>query len=362
MAYALAEDVTLTTYYPSPRGVYKELQVTELVLNPPGNLQVPGSLAVGPTASLGNAGDVSVQGTVLITNADGVGPSLSAELGNGQFFNVTPQGIGVAGPPAEFSGTPTDQTFTLHGGDHATVLLNAGNAVIGGLAAALTPIGPVPPGLALGTASAHALNLVTNFQPRMSITSGGNVGIGTMTPGQKLEVAVADGESQVVAIKGINERDPDSLGNSIGGRFEGKSYGLYVLKTDGAAGGAAIYADSDGAGLAADFRGPIQIIGGPIQIMDGTQGLNKVLTSDANGFASWRPSCSIQQTSGGITLQEAITNGATGFCYWAAAANKYKVGYLENPSSQAVTLNQALVCDNDSNTQATSYWYMACNL
>jgi hypothetical protein len=28
MAYAIAEEITLTTYYPSPRGVYKELHIT----------------------------------------------------------------------------------------------------------------------------------------------------------------------------------------------------------------------------------------------------------------------------------------------------------------------------------------------
>jgi len=33
MAYALAEELTLTTYYPSPRGVYQELRTT-------GNVQV----------------------------------------------------------------------------------------------------------------------------------------------------------------------------------------------------------------------------------------------------------------------------------------------------------------------------------
>ena len=27
--YALAEEITLTTYYPSPRGVYQELRATE---------------------------------------------------------------------------------------------------------------------------------------------------------------------------------------------------------------------------------------------------------------------------------------------------------------------------------------------
>jgi len=127
MAYALAEDVTLTTYYPSPRGVYKELQVTELVLNPPGNLQVPGSLAVGPTASLGNAGDVSVQGTVLITNADldaaGIGPgeyvlAFIAFNANderiGQYFGNLLR-IGAAQPG--FSEVPTYRRTLLEGSD-----------------------------------------------------------------------------------------------------------------------------------------------------------------------------------------------------------------------------------------------------
>ena len=29
--YALAEEITLTTYYPSPRGVYQELRVGQLL-------------------------------------------------------------------------------------------------------------------------------------------------------------------------------------------------------------------------------------------------------------------------------------------------------------------------------------------
>ncbi|MBI2885019.1 MAG: hypothetical protein HYY15_02475 [Candidatus Omnitrophica bacterium] len=35
LAYALAEDVTLTTYYPSPRGVYKEVRVGSTEIMPP---------------------------------------------------------------------------------------------------------------------------------------------------------------------------------------------------------------------------------------------------------------------------------------------------------------------------------------
>lgn len=68
---ARAEDVTVSTYYPSPRGVYKELRVannTELA-------QQGGNVLIGtapPAAKLGvdgNAnidGNVTVQGTIRI--------------------------------------------------------------------------------------------------------------------------------------------------------------------------------------------------------------------------------------------------------------------------------------------------------
>ena len=56
VAYALAEDLTLTTYYPSPRGVYKELRVAQrLALGtgvPPARLTVTGPATIPPAASV----------------------------------------------------------------------------------------------------------------------------------------------------------------------------------------------------------------------------------------------------------------------------------------------------------------------
>ena len=77
LGYALAEEVTLTTYYPSPRGVYNQLLATSMTaqtitLTPPGNLSVSGSLAVGPGASLGTPGAAAFTGHVGIgTTAPG---------------------------------------------------------------------------------------------------------------------------------------------------------------------------------------------------------------------------------------------------------------------------------------------------
>ena len=57
MAYAIAEELTLTTYYPSPRGVYQELRTSGDVaigkLNPPtARLEIIGGGATSATSAL----------------------------------------------------------------------------------------------------------------------------------------------------------------------------------------------------------------------------------------------------------------------------------------------------------------------
>ena len=83
LGYALAEDVTLTTYYPSPRGVYDQLIVNTLTLGSPGNLHVQGSLSVGPNYVPGAAGDVLVEGNLAIkTSTPTPGAALTVGSGN----------------------------------------------------------------------------------------------------------------------------------------------------------------------------------------------------------------------------------------------------------------------------------------
>ena len=53
-AYALAEDLTLTTYYPSPRGVYAELRTS-------GNVKIGDISAAAPKARLDVRGSVNLQ-------------------------------------------------------------------------------------------------------------------------------------------------------------------------------------------------------------------------------------------------------------------------------------------------------------
>jgi len=57
MVYALAEDITLTTYYPSPRGVYQELRAA-------GNVHIGG--VSDPAARLRVTGDAATNATNLL--------------------------------------------------------------------------------------------------------------------------------------------------------------------------------------------------------------------------------------------------------------------------------------------------------
>ena len=82
MAYAMAaqESLTVTTFYPSPRGAYNELRAREVVLENDGNLTVRGSLAVGSELGgydPGLAGDVLIEGNVGIGTTD---PSTRLEV------------------------------------------------------------------------------------------------------------------------------------------------------------------------------------------------------------------------------------------------------------------------------------------
>ena len=73
MAYAIAEEITLTTYYPSPRGVYQELRTAgDMAI---GRLDAPSARLeiVGASDSAGNALQVrsANQNTLLLVQNDG---------------------------------------------------------------------------------------------------------------------------------------------------------------------------------------------------------------------------------------------------------------------------------------------------
>jgi len=163
MAYALAEDLTLVTYYPSPRGRYKEIIVDTLTLAPPGNLSVPGSLAVGPTyPPSGVPGQVNVEGGVHIGSSVALPPATKLAVQDGVVSLVN-----------------ADVEMELNHGlwfdpGHTTGLWSR-------------------PG-------ASNLTLVTGGADRVFLTDVGRVGIGTPTPAVPLHILFppAAGDIEVV--------------------------------------------------------------------------------------------------------------------------------------------------------------------
>lgn len=143
---AWAEDVTVTTYYPSPRGVYEELRagqfrdqddpnfyldpdtssvlrtlnVEDLTLGgPPGNLRVKGSLSVGPTYLPNLPGNAVFEGKVGIGVA--VNPNAQFHLVEDGLFYA----FRVDDEPGDLSGFQINGDGNVHIGLHMSAYSDA---------------------------------------------------------------------------------------------------------------------------------------------------------------------------------------------------------------------------------------------
>ena len=248
VAYVIAEDITLTTYYPSPRGVYQTLRSTGQTTL----AELGGNVGIGTTTPdhflhIRGAGSeiLEVQGTgtdsnphVAITN-DARTYLLQTVGARGDNFEIWDSeggaarlaintsgnvGIGTTGPASKLH-VVGDQVYIqgnsgagwaaldVNNGGNGPIALFRGNGNVG--------IGMTGPArlLQLGnnsdaevirigrTDNTHTVGIgATGFgsnlllfaagTERMRVDGGGNVGIGTTSPVQKLHV---DGTSEILS-------------------------------------------------------------------------------------------------------------------------------------------------------------------
>ena len=124
MAYAVAEDITLTTYYPSPRGVYQAVRIGNGVIPPPPNKSAHLHIMQSNPALLSFRVDHTAGGTnpVVIDQSGrlGIGVANPAQplVVNGNALILAPGTITIQ------SGLPDpDPTITTDGPpDHGKVL------------------------------------------------------------------------------------------------------------------------------------------------------------------------------------------------------------------------------------------------
>ncbi len=194
MAYALAEELTLTTYYPSPRGVYNELRTT-------GKVSVGSLQPQDPAARLEVVENVNTLTGIAIINS-----STLSNAGSALFFRTTPTG-GTNGLISTCTAGDCNGPNSLN----AMVLRETGPIILESQpanAAASLQFRAGTPG-ALGGTSPE----------RMRIDRDGNVGIGTITPNAKLEVIgdTATDRTNLLRLKNSNAvSDPaDQPGTAV---------------------------------------------------------------------------------------------------------------------------------------------------
>jgi Head domain of trimeric autotransporter adhesin len=170
-------------------------------------------------------------------------------------------GIGVIDPVSPLAfGSTTGQKITFWGSD----LVNSyGIGVQGGLLQLHAAFTVDNIGLGFGSSS--------NFTERVRVQGNGNVGIGNTDPSYLLDVN-----------NRMRIRSGGDLSNTAG---------LWLNRTDNAALQAFVGIESDNTvgfyGTGSGWSFTMNTNTGKVKIADGTQADGRVLTSDANGIASW---------------------------------------------------------------------------
>jgi hypothetical protein len=130
----------------------------------------------------------------------------------------------------------------------------------------------------IGTTNLQPFVIKMNNIERMRVGLNGNVGIGTTNPGAGLVVAGGSAEIGLQNTFGGTEWRIASAGNGTLNFIKFPGTPFVAMTIDSLNGYVGIGTVTPGAKLE---------VNGQVKITDGTQGLGKVLTSNANGLASW---------------------------------------------------------------------------
>ncbi|RZA06961.1 MAG: hypothetical protein EOP11_09005, partial [Proteobacteria bacterium] len=146
-----------------------------------------------------------------------------------------------------------------------------------------------------GTGGAGGINFNINGVTKAVLDYTGNMGIGTSTPSARLSVEGSSASTPAVTVKGAGSQTADLLQLK-----DNSGTTLSTFKSDG----------SLGIGVASPTA-KLHLVGASgatLRIVDGNQALGSVLTSDANGVASWAaPATAV----GSLAVSAPIVKGGT---------------------------------------------------
>ena len=126
----------------------------------------------------------------------------------------------------------------------------------------------------------------------------GNVGIGTTSPAEKLQVAgYVRGDTGLCIGSDCRTSWPNSSLWTDAGSY------IYANNSTNT-----VVTDSGNVGIGTTSPSAKLDVQGSIRIADGTQADGRILTSDANGFASWKPNNAVLEYKRDIPLSGKVTN------------------------------------------------------